>query len=328
MAKKHIYNKFFTEEKWLKVNKYNKDAMEDFLLELKAQKKSDKTIYQYKSDLRIFFIWILETYDNCKIYKLKKKQLRNFVLEMSDKGMSSNRVNRMKSVVSSFFTYLEDDDDSEVEMNYMSKIKSVQKEMVREIVFLEDEEIKLIRDELIKREQYQIALLLSLLYDSGCRKNEAFGVMKDYIDINGHATKEKVKGKRAKTFYLYYHDYTIEAYKLYMEQRGQDDIKELWINHKGEPASIDALYLWIKHCKDILFELTGKDVELNVHSIRHATATNLSNGTFYMCKRLGKKFELNEIKLLLNHSDISTTDSYIKRNDEEILANAFGWDKN
>lgn len=330
MAKnKGVYNKFFTEEKWLKVNKYNKDAMEDFLLELKAQKKSDKTIYQYKSDLRIFFIWILETYDNCPIYKLKKKQLRNFVLEMSDKDMSSNRVNRMKSVVSSLFSFLEEDDDyEEIEMNYMSKIKSVQKEMVRDIVFLEDEEIKLIRDELIKREQYQIALLLSLLYDSGCRKNEAFGVMKDWIDVNGHSTKEKVKGKRSKTFYLYYHDYTIEAYKLYMEQRGEDDIKELWINHKGEPASIDALYLWIKYCKNILFELTGKDVELNVHSIRHATATNLSNGTFYMCKRLGKKFELNEIKLLLNHSDISTTDSYIKRNDEEILANAFGWDKN
>lgn len=325
---KNIYNRFFTEEKWQKVNRYNKDAMEDFLLELKSAKKSPKTIYQYKSDLRIFFIWISDVYDNCPIYKLKKKQLRNFVLDMTDKGMSSNRVNRMKSVISSFFTYLEDDDEyEEVEMNYMSKIKSVQKETVREIVFLEDEEIKLIRDELIKREQYQIALLLSLLYDSGCRKNEAFGVMKDWIDINGHSTKEKVKGKRAKTFYLYYHDYTIEAYKLYMEQRGEDDVKELWINHKGEPASIDALYLWIKHCKNILFELTGKDVELNVHSIRHATATNLSNGTFYMCERLGKKFELNEIKLLLNHSDISMTDSYIKRNDEEILANAFGWDK-
>lgn len=329
MAKsKNIYNKFFDAEKYAKVNKTNKEYLDDFMLELKSSKKSEKTIYQYKNDLRIFFIWILDTYDNIPVYKLKKKQLRNFILYLSEKGMSSNRVNRIKSACSSFLTYLEDDEDSEVEMNYMSKVKSVQKEMVREIVFLEDDEIKLIRDELIKREEYQIALLLSLLYDSGCRKNEAFGVMKDWIDVNGHMTIEKVKGKRAKTFYLYYHDYTIEAYKLYMNQRGEDDIKELWINNRGEPASIEALYLWIKHCKDILFELTGKDEELNVHSIRHATATNLSNGTFYMCKKLGRKFELNEIKLLLNHSDISTTDSYIKSNDEEILANAFGWNKN
>lgn len=327
MGKRQVYNKFFDEVKWQKVNKYNKESMEDFLLELKSQRKSEKTIYQYKNDLRIFFIWILDTYDNAPIHKLKKKQLRNFILYLTELGMSSNRVNRMKSTCSSFLTYLEDDEDSEVEMNYMSKVKSVQKEMVREIVFLEDEEIRIIRDELIKREEYQIALLLSLLYDSGCRKNEAFGVMKDWIDVSGHMTKEKVRGKRAKTFYLYYHDYTIEAYKLYMEQRGQDSVPQLWLNHKGEPATIDALYLWIKHCKDILFELTGKDVELNVHSIRHATATNLSNGTFYMCKKIGRKFELNEIKLLLNHSDISTTDSYIKKNDAEILANAFGWDK-
>ena len=325
---KHVYNKFFNEEKWLKVNKYNKDAMEDFLLELKAQKKSEKTIYQYKSDLRIFFIWIFDTYDNCPVYKLKKKQLRNFVLEMSDKGMSSNRVNRMKSVVSSFLTYLEDDEETpEVTNNYMSKVKSVQKEERREIVFLSDDEIRIIRDELIKRGQYQIALFLSLLYDSGCRRAEAFGVMKSWIDTNGHMTTQKVRGKRGKYFYLYYHEYTIETYKLWMEQRGDDDYEELWLNANGKPASYDALYYWIKVCKDILFELTGRDVELNVHSIRHSTATNLSDGTFYMCKNIGRKFELNEIKLLLNHNDISTTDSYIYKDNEKILSNAFGWDK-
>ena len=53
-----VYNRIYTKEKWEQVNKYNKNLMEDYLLELKAQKKSQGTIDQYRNDLRIMFIYI------------------------------------------------------------------------------------------------------------------------------------------------------------------------------------------------------------------------------------------------------------------------------
>ena len=43
-----------------------------------------------------------------------------------------------------------------------------------------------------------------------------------------------------------------------------------------------------------------------------------------MCRKLNKKFDLQELKLLAHHSDISTTDSYLKNKDDEMLAEAFG----
>ena len=33
---------------------------------------------------------------------------------------------------------------------------------------------------------------------------------------------------------------------------------------------------------------------------------------------------LQELQILAHHSDISTTNSYLKNNDEDILSNAFG----
>ena len=48
---KQVYNRFFDKEKWDKVNKWNKNALEDFNLELKSQRKSPQTIKQYNNDI-------------------------------------------------------------------------------------------------------------------------------------------------------------------------------------------------------------------------------------------------------------------------------------
>ena len=69
MVKVAVYNRIYTKEKWEQVNKYNKNLMEDYLMELKSQKKSQGTIDQYRNDLRIMFIYILEELNNKEIYK-------------------------------------------------------------------------------------------------------------------------------------------------------------------------------------------------------------------------------------------------------------------
>ena len=56
--KKKVYNRFYDETKWNNVPKFNKDLINDFLLELKASGKSKNTIDQYFNDLRIICIYI------------------------------------------------------------------------------------------------------------------------------------------------------------------------------------------------------------------------------------------------------------------------------
>ena len=178
-----VYNRIYTSQKWAEVNKYNKDLMEDFLTELKSQKKKQGTIDQYRNDLRILFIYILENLDNKPICKLKKKAFRGYILWLQDCNMSNARVNRLMSALRSMLEYAsnEEDYEDEIEINYASKVKGLQKEKVREIVFLEDEEVRHILDTLIFRNQYSQALLCAFLYDSCARKNEIHQVKRSDI---------------------------------------------------------------------------------------------------------------------------------------------------
>lgn len=329
MAKgKQVYNRFFEQSKWDEVPKFNKDLIDDFLLELKSQGKSQGTIKQYFNDLRIICIYIHDELGNKEFHKLKKKHFRNMVLFFKEKGMSNARVNRLKSSVSSMLEFASNEEDYEdlMEINYASKVKGLQKESVRDIVFLSWDEVEIIYNELKEQERYQEALLLALAIDSAGRRNELFQVKKDSITKDGSFTNEVI-GKRGKKFRLMYNDLTKEAYELYMKQRGEDDIDSLWIIGKGEnkrPVTYDALYNRVVSWRKILLDKTGEYKELNAHSWRHISLELLSTGEHYLCKKLGKKFELNELKLLAHHNDLSTTDSYLRDKSDDMLLAAFG----
>lgn len=322
-----VYNRFYTKQKWEQVNKYNKELMNDFLLELKSQKKSEGTRKQYKNDLRIVFIYILEEEDNKPIYKLKKKAYRNMMLYLQEKEMSNARINRIFSALRSMLEFgsLEEEYEDELEINYASKIKGLTKSATREIIFLTDEEVEYIYNRLIEKKRYQQALLLALMYDTSGRRNECFQVTKDSISKDGNFTNQ-VTGKRGKTFRLLYNDRTKQAYELYMKRRGEDDLDTLWITKsQGQkvPASYETLYAWVISWRKILAE-KFEYKEFNPHSFRHSCANNLENGTHYICHKLGRKFELFQIQKLMNHSDISTTQSYLQDKSEDELLKAFG----
>lgn len=322
---KQPYNKKYTEEKYKEVNRYNREALKDWLQQLKAEKKSKETIYQYERNVKLFFLWVLEEKENVPIYMLKKKDFRNYLLYLQDIDLSANRINSMKSAVSSMLTYLEDDEEyPEVTTNYMLKIKGMPKEETREIIFLTDEQITFLYETLLAQQEYQQALLLAILYDTGARKNEVYGLKLDYIDPEKNRTTKKVTGKRAKQFYLYYHERTQEAYKLYVATRDYEN-EELWCKEAGHKYTIDWMYAVVKNWNKILEKEYGEYLDFNVHSFRHAFATNMTNGTHYVCRKLGIKLTLTETQLILNHESVETTQSYIKSNDEEVIANAFKW---
>lgn len=326
MNKPTVYNKFFDKEKWKEVNKYNKDLMEDFLIELKAQKKKQGTIDQYKNDIRIILIYIYDELDNKAIHKLKKKQFRNLMLHFQDKGMSNARINRLMSALRSMLEFASNEEDYEddIEINYAAKVKGLSKESVREIFFLSDEKIEKMYNYLKENKEYQKACYLAMLYDTAGRRNEIHQIKKDGLLENNFTNK--VVGKRGKVFTLIYFDRSKEAIELWLNQRGEDDIESLWVvgnEDQRRPASYVTLYNWVQDFVKLHEQLFGEKVQFNAHSFRHSALESLSTGDHYLCKKLNKKFDLQELKLLAHHSDISTTDGYLKNKDDEQLAQAF-----
>ncbi|MGL4801864.1 MAG: tyrosine-type recombinase/integrase [Cetobacterium sp.] len=318
---------FYTPEKWSQVPSYNKELMSDFLLDMKARGRSKGTIDIYRNNLRIICIYILDELGNKEFRRLKKKDFRNMVLFFKDKGMSNARVNNLKSSVSSMLEFASNEEDFEddIPINYAGKIKGLGKESVRDIIFLDWNEVELIYNELKSQERYQEALLLALGIDSAGRKNELYQVKKFDITPDGNFTSEVI-GKRSKKFRLMYNSMTKEAYELYMKQRGEDDVDSLWIVTRGgkRAADVNTLYDWVVSWRKILEEKTGEYKELNVHSLRHISLELLSTGEHYLAKKLGKKFELGELKLLAHHESVDTTNLYLRDKSDDMLLEAFG----
>ena len=322
-----VYNRIFNESEWKLVLEDNKILMEDYLLEIRSQKKKQSTLDQYKNDLRIILIYILKKLDNKSILELNKKHFRNMSLWMIEElGQSNARANRLMSATRSMLSFAEDDDDYEYDVNFAGKVKGLPKEGVRDIYFLTDEQIAKIREYLREHEDYAKMCLLDFLYDSAGRRNEIHQIFKEGLLEKNYTNI--VIGKRGKKFPLIYFSRTKESLALWLNQRGEDNIESLWVIGKGtnkKEASYGTLYDWIVSLADILDKLEDCNIPFNPHSLRHSSLENLSNGTHYVLKEIGKeKLQLNELKYFAHHGDISTTNAYLKNNESSILAETFG----
>ena len=75
------------------------------------------------------------------------------------------------------------------------------------------------------------------------------------------------------------------------------------------------------------WDVTGEYKLFGSHSFRHSGLENYKNGSHYMLKEMGaEKLPLNLLKVLANHSDIGTTQSYVIDDDEEELNKLFADD--
>ena len=327
-----IYTKIYTEEKWNMVNPENKAILEDFLTECRQQKKSKGTINGYFQDLRIVLIKIMEDFDNKNILEMTKKDFRRLNIWFDECGMSPARCNRLHSSTNSMLTFCEDDDDYDYDINASKKVSGIHNEKVKtnedNFFFTFDEFIK-VRDILMEQEEYQIAAMWSLAFDSGARRNEVFQVEK-YGLLDGNKTNI-VRGKRGKMFPLVYLDDTKEIIRKYLEWRGEDNVDSLWITGRGETAKAISpltLYNRIMKCNEILSEVRGEETNIFFHTCRHSRIECLLQGQDERLKDENgenKKFPLEQIMIFVHHSDVSTTQSYTKNHDEDTINEMFGF---
>lgn len=328
-----VYNNFYTPELWEHVNRENKRILDDFLSEYRQRKMSKGTIAGYRNDLRIVLIYILKELNNRCILELNKKDFRGLSLYFTEEcNMSPARTNRLKSAVNSMLTFCEEDDDYDYQINYAKKVKGVPRSRVKDdeddFFFTFDEFIK-VRDILIEKGKLQAAVLWSLGFDSAGRKNELFQVQKHGL-LDSNKTNIVV-GKRGKKFPLVYLDDTKELIRQYLNERGDDTIDSLWIKgsatNKQPISDSSVLYDRIVSISKILSEVRGEECQIFTHTMRHSRLECLAQGTdTRLLDENGnpKKFPLEQIQVFAHHSDVSTTQSYLKDHSEDTINQMFG----
>lgn len=324
-----IYNRLFDKEIWDQVNQKNKTLLGDFIMELKALRRSPGTIKQYRSDLTAFFCYVYREHNNQSVLDLTRKDFRRFSLYLTEESKVSNaRHNAFMSAIRSMLAYAEIDEDLDYTNSAARRIKGLGHEPVRDIVFLTNDMVSELQDRLLQREEFQKAALLSLAYDSAGRRAELAQVTKaGFLDPKRNYTN-LVIGKGRKTFPLLYFDWTEQAVKLWLSQRGKDEVASLWVVGKGpgrRPASYEYLYYLFTSMRDQLRGLGIKEIDFNVHSMRHAAITNYQNGTHYICRVLGitDGFPIEQVKLIAHHSSIDATQYYLPDTSNNELGKMF-----
>ena len=176
----NIYNAFFSDGVWKMVNQKNKDLLEDFCLELKQKQRAESTINAYRHDIRGFFCYVYSYFENQFVLRLSKRDLRKYSLFLIDDcNLSNARHNRILSAIRSMLDFAESDDEEyDYAINMANKVKTLPKEPVKKIVFLSNEQVLMLIEELIKRGEYQKATLLALAYDSAGLRGELVQVQK------------------------------------------------------------------------------------------------------------------------------------------------------
>ena len=290
MGRTTVYNNITSEESLSQILPENKELQKDFLEYLKSIDRSPNTIYQYGADLDIFFVYNLEYNNNKRFPDITKRDFVRFQNHaINEWKWSPKRVRRVKSVISSLSSYIEDilDEEEEYEgyRSVIKKIESPVNETVREKTVFEPEEIQHLLDVLVEKEKYLQACLISLAINSGRRKSELVrfktswftddNVIFGSIYKTPELVQTKGRGSRGKMLTLYTFKKDFDPYlKLWVDKRKQLGVTSDWLFPKkingeyvDEPMNTDTIDSWSESFSKIL----GKP--FYIHSLRHFWTT-------------------------------------------------------
>lgn len=322
--KTNYHNDLVTDEKWSKVANHNKELLSDFIEYCQSTNKSSKTIYQYESQLKIVFVYIMEKCDNKDFVDLKKRDLVKFANWLvNDLQASPNRIASLKSAISSLSNYIVKvlDDEYPNFRNITSVIEAGGKQATREKNIWSEEEINECLDKLIEAGKTQIACCLSFMFNSGCRISEVLQVLvSDFDDenlrmdgklIETHTMRTKGRGKQGKQIsrYVFMKDFR-KYLDMWLKEREENGItsKYLFVNFRNgnyEPIKESGIRSWFNYIEKLMQR------NINPHCLRHALVTKLKRD----------KWPDSVIKTLIHWESIELVSVYSDISDSEEIEN-------
>lgn len=266
--------------------------IESFLKYLKAGKGfSDHTVKNYKIDLDNFFDYVKEK-------KVDTNLVREYLKFLYEKKYSSRTISRKVSTLKSYYKYLESEniiDENPLELISNPKIEKT----LPNYLNYEDLEKLLSTPDITKKEGLRDALLLEMLYSSGCRVSEISNIK--IKDINFKDRKIKILGKGNKERYAFYGSKCEKLLNNYLEKEMHE---YLFTNKHGNRLNERTI-------RKIVEDTARKaDIKVHVtpHTLRHTYATHLLN----------EGADLKSVGDLLGHENLSTTQIYTHVSNERL----------
>lgn len=263
---------------------------------------SVNTVASYRRDL-LKLVSYLDTEDCENISDVTASRLSMYIMKLENEGLSSATVSRSIASLKSFFIYLVKNGVIKVDPTDGLKPPKIEKKMPETLSI---EEINLLLGQPSRDNPKEIRdkAMLELLYATGMRVSELISLeIKDVnLSMNYIICKDTNKERvipienAAKS--------ALEKYIKTARPALCDNGKFLFTNLKGEQMTRQGFWKLIK----AYARKAGIEKDITPHMIRHSFAVHLvSNGA-----------DLKAVQEMLGHSDISTTQIYLKGRQSKI----------
>ena len=262
---------------------------------------SPQTWISYLEDLQAFFNYYNDKKDTADLLETDLYEFLKFELSL---GKSVSTALRRLSSTRSFYLFLKK------EGHYTGNIPDIEtpKKPKHLPNCLSEEEI----DRLLEAPDMESPsgirdrAMLETMYASGLRVSELLNLKKGQVNLSkGIIT---VFGKGAKERKVPIADYAIDFIKKYIsEVRNKSEHKGseyLFLNRSGEPLSRIYFFKQVRKYA----EMTGIDMTISPHTLRHSFATHLLN----------HGAQLRMVQGMLGHTNIATTQIYTHVSSEKL----------
>ena len=270
-----------------------------FLQYLKNQKRySNHTLTAYSDDLIQFYTFCKDlTTDSYDFLKINHNIIRMWVAYLMENNFSARSVKRKISSLKSFYKYLQK--EGKISYNPASRIISpkIEKKLP---AFVSAESMDNLLTNIEFGEDFKgkrNRLVIDLLYQTGIRLSELINLKSANVDI--HTMQIKVVGKRNKERIIPITPNLFESIQDYLSEKSNLNHPEenyLFVTEKGNRVYPKLIYRIVNNYLRLITTIEKK----SPHVLRHTFATQMLNAGA----------ELNAIKEILGHSNLSATEIY------------------
>jgi len=283
--------------------------MIDKFLEYIQQEKrySPNTITSYRKDLEDFLSFLMDREGMEELQKAEKKMVRNFIVFLSEKGLTKRSINRKISTLKSFYAFLQR--ISLIRVLPVEGLSTLKFYPEKQIPFSKEEmqELSVILDsgevELLDR------LIIEVLYQTGMRRAELCNLLLE--NVHFYRNEITVIGKGNKQRIVPISPVLMQELKVYNDEHRKpnpDTDSYFFVTPKGKKITEKFVYLLVTR---YLSAVSSKK-KRSPHILRHSFATHiLNNGA-----------EISKVKKMMGHASLSSTQVYTNA-DIEQLKNIF-----
>lgn len=279
-------------------------AVKQYLNYLEKERRYSKhTLVSYRNDLNQLSNFLQEDFELDQLEEASTQMLRSWVVALMELGLTAKSVNRKLSAVNSFYNYLLRNEKIVSSPTAKLVLPKIKKSLPK---FIKSSEMNTLLEEMSFADDFsgnRDRLLIEVLYACGLRLSELIELKAS--NFNRYEGTLKVLGKRNKERIVPLHTKVIRLMEEYMQLKNEQfDSDYIFLTDKGDKLYPKFVY---RKVNDYLSQVTSAKRK-SPHVLRHTFATHmLNNGA-----------DLNTIKEILGHANLSATEVYTHNTIEKL----------